>query len=180
MNRRHLLTAAACALVLPSSGFAPFAFADDDISKNLVNDPNEGWTIYGPQTNKRIKDANVQGGAAIEVVIPHNGGNNWDTAAQVTINKKVSKGDKIVAAAWLKTKGDPASATLHMRLQVNAAPYTAYGEQDVTVGSDWQLYSLEATADQDYAANSTVLVIHLNTGKQTIDLGPAFILDMGA
>lgn len=180
MNRRYLLTATACALVLPSSGLATFAFADDDISKNLVNDPNEGWTIYGPQTNKRIKDANVQGGAAIEVVIPHAGGNNWDAASQVNITKKVSKGDKIVAAAYLKTKDTGASATLHMRLQVNSAPYSAYGEQDVTITSDWQLYSLEATADQDYAANSTVLVIHLNTAKQIIDLGPAFVLDMGA
>ena len=175
MNRRFLLIAAACA-----TAFAPAAFADDDISKNLVSNPNEGWSIYGAQTNKTIKDSTVQGGMASEVNVPHTGGNNWDASAQVNITRKVIKGDKIVAAVWLKSKTDTgAAATLHMRLQVNAAPYSAYGEQDVTVGSDWKLYSLEAKADQDYSANTSVLVIHLNTGKQTIDLGPAFVLDMG-
>ena len=174
MNRRFLLMAGACMLAV-----APAAYADEDANRQLINDPNEGWTIYGPQTHKNIKDAGVQGGTAIEVKIPHAGGNAWDASCQVNITKKVSKGDKILAAVYLKSKTDSgAAATLHMRLQVNAAPYAAYGEQDVTVGSDWQLYSLEVTADQDYAANTTVLVMHLNTGKQTIDLGPAFILDL--
>ena len=174
MNRRFVMMAGACALA-----FAPLARAEDDISKNLVNDPNEGWTIYGPQTHKNVKDSGVQGGTAIEVKIPHAGGNAWDAACQINITKKIAKGDKIVAAVWLKAKADSGAAVLHMRLQVNAAPYAAYGEQDVTVGPDWQLYSLEATADQDHAASTTVLVIHLNTGKQTVDLGPAFVLDMG-
>lgn len=175
MNRRFLLIAGACMLAL-----APAAYADDDISQKLINNPSDGWAVYGPQSHKLIKDAAVQGGSAIEVKVPHDGGNPWDTSAQATITKKVVKGDKIVAAVWLKSKNDGgAASTLHMRLQVNAAPYSAYGEQDVTVGADWQLYSLEATADQDYAANSTVLVLHLNTAKQVIDLGPAFILDMG-
>jgi hypothetical protein len=154
------------------------AQADDDITKHLISNPNVGsWLIYGPtQTNKKIKDAQVQGGNAIEASAT-GVGQPYASAAQVDVTQKIMKGDHIVCAVWLKAK-DPATATLHGRLQINSAPYTGLAEKDFTINDQWQLYTLEADADQDYDKGKLVFAVHLNGAKQTVDLGPAFVLNM--
>lgn len=174
MNRRHLLMGAACAAV-----FANRASAQDDISKKLINEPG-AWNIYGAaQTNKRVKDDKVQGGQAMEIKIATAGGNPWDAAAESAITGKISKGDKIVAAVWAKSKtADNAPAHLNMRMQISSPPYDSFGEKPISVGPDWQMQTYEFTASEDHAPKTAALTIHLNTGKQTIYLGPAFILNM--
>jgi hypothetical protein len=174
MNRRHLLTGAACTAV-----FASRAFAQDDILKKLINQPL-AWNIYGPaQTNRRIKDDKVQGGQAMEIKIAGAGGNPWDVAAESPITGKITQGNKVVAAVWMRSKTpDNSPANLTLRMQVSAPPYTSFAEKPVSVGPDWQMQMLELTATEDHPANTCSLTIHLNTGKQTVYLGPAFILNM--
>ena len=158
--------------------FAAPVQAQDDITKHLASNPNVGsWQIYGTaQTNKKIKDAQVQGGNAVEASAT-GVGQPYAAAAQVDITQKISKGDHVVCAVWLKAK-DPATATLHGRLQINSAPYTALSEKDFNVTDQWTLYKLEADADQDYDKGKLVFAVHLNGAKQTVDLGPAFVLNM--
>lgn len=180
MNKRNLLIGGGSLLAFVFLAFAaaPFAFAQDDISKQLINDPNTGWTVYGPQTHKKVKDKNVQGGAAVEVSINAAGGQPWDVAAQVPITGNISKGDHIVAAAWLKaTTASGAPADLTMRIQTNTAPYDAVAEKHQSVQGGWQLYSLETIASRDCAKDACVLVVHLASAKQVVDLGPAFVLN---
>lgn len=179
MNRRQILTGAAGLLVAPVV-FPMVASAEDDISKNLINKPEDGWVIYGPQTNKVVKDKAAQGGRAIEVKITSASGNMWEAAAQTAIIKPIKSGDKIMGAAWLRSVTENgARANLNLRLQINSAPYTELGQTSISVGPEWQLYPIEAVATKDYAANSTVMVIHLASAKQTIYLGPGFVLDLG-
>ncbi|MGZ3297632.1 MAG: hypothetical protein ACXU8O_01345 [Asticcacaulis sp.] len=154
------------------------ARADDDITKHLANIPNVGAYQFGGAQSKKIKDPAVQGGAAVEVSAA-GGGNPWDVSASVDVTKKVVKSDHIVCALWLKAvSADGQPVKLHGRLQINSAPYSAVGEQDFNVTSQWQLYSMEMTADQDYAPGKLVFTVQLNTAKQTVDLGPAFVLDL--
>ncbi len=168
-------TAMACALFAMSSP----ARADDDITKHMVSNPNVGaYQIYGNETNKKIKDAAVQGGNAVEISAT-GVGQSYEAAAQVEISQKLTKGDHIVCAVWIKGKAaDGSQAKLHGRLQINTAPYTAVGETDFAVTDTWQMYTLETDADQDYDKGKLVFVLHVNSAKQTVDLGPAFVLNM--
>jgi len=177
MNRRHLLMGA-CALIATPAFVRP-AFADDDIAQKLINEPGS-WNIYGTgQTNKRVKDANVQGGQAMEVKIAGNGGNPWDAAAESQITGAIKAGDPLVIAVWMRSKReDNSPANLTLRLQVSSPPYDSFGDKQISVGPDWEMQTLEITASGDHAPKSSALTIHLNTGKQTIYLGPAFILNM--
>lgn len=154
------------------------ARAQDDITKHLVSNPNVGsWQVYGAQqTNKKVKDAQVQGGTAIEASAT-GVGESYASAAQVEVTQKVMKGDHLVCAVWLKAKSPP-TATLHGRLQINSAPYTAVAESDLNVTDQWQLLTVEGDADQDYDKGKLVFAVHLNGAKQTVDLGPAFVLNM--
>lgn len=169
MKRRDFLTATACALAFTAMP----AFADD----KLINDPSSGWQVYGQQTNKRVKDAAVQGGYAIEVKIPAKGANPWDSAAQTDVTGDIKKGDKILIAVWLKAKTEDGSpANLNVRMQINSAPYTSLVEATQSVGPDWKMYTLVTTATQDYAKKTVVVAVHLAGAKQTVYLGPAFVL----
>jgi hypothetical protein len=174
MNRRLVLMGAAC-----TAAFATRAFAQDDILKKLINRPGD-WTVFGSaQTNKHIKDAKVQGGNAIEVKVAGNGGNPWDAVAINAITGKIAKGDRVVAAVWMRsqtTDGAPVNLTLQM--QVSTPPFTAFAQKPIIVGPDWQMQMLEYVATEDHAPNTSSLSINLNTGKHTIYLGVAYILNM--
>ncbi len=175
-----LVTAAAAVLAL---ALAPItARAADDITKQLVNNPSAGsWIAYGQQTSKHVKDAGVQGGQAFEVQVTAAGPNSYATAAQQDLTGDIRKGDKLIAILWLKTNSPDATPTpLHVRIQVNSAPYAGVMEGDVTITNTWQRYPLQGVADADHPKNSAVLVVHLGQARQTIDLGPAFVVDMGA
>jgi hypothetical protein len=154
------------------------AHAQDDIVKHLISNPNVGsWQFYGQQqTNKKISDPAVQGGTAIEATAT-GVGNPYDAAGQVEVNQKIVKGDHIMCAVWLKAKTPPAT-TLHSRLQINTAPYTGLTETDFQITDQWKLYTMEVDADQDYAKGKLVFTVQLNGAKQTVDLGPAFVLNM--
>ncbi len=164
--------------IVTAFAFAAPVQAQDDITKHLVNNPNVGsWQIYGStQTNKKIKDTQVQGGNAVEASAT-GVGESYASAAQVDVNQKIMKGDHIICAVWVKAKV-PATARLHARLQINAAPYTAVTEGDLNATDQWQLLSIEGDADQDYDKGKLVFAVHLNGAKQTVDLGPAFVLNM--
>ena len=79
---------------------------------------------------------------------------------------------------WLKAKSDSGSVRIPGRLQINEAPYRAIGETSFNPGPEWNMYTLETTADADYDKGKLVFVVHLNTGKQVVHLGPAFVLNM--
>ena len=175
MNRRHVLITGACALAVPA-----IARAQDPITQKFINKPEDGWTIYGPQTDKTVKDKDINGGRAIEVKIASANGNIWEAAAQTAIIKPIKKGDKILGVVNLRAateSGGPAS--LNLRLQINTAPYSDFGQKSISVGPTWQQYAIDTVAPQDYAANTTVMVIHLASGKQSIFLGPGIVLNMG-
>lgn len=154
------------------------AYAQDDIVKHLISNPNVGsWQFYGQQqTNKKIPDPAVQGGTAVEATAT-GVGEPYAAAGQVEINQKITKGDHIMCAVWLKAKTPPAT-TLHSRLQINSAPYTALTESDFSITDQWKLYTMEIDADQDYDKGKLVFTVQLNGAKQTVDLGPAFVLNM--
>jgi len=174
---KTLIAAAAFAFAL-----TPMAVrADDDIVKHLINNPNTAsWIAYGSQTSKKVSDSTVQGGAAFEVTVTQAGPQPYATAAQQDITGPIKKGDKLLIALWLKTTTpDNSPSTLHVRMQLNAAPYTGIAEGDVTVGNAWKLYSVQGVADADHAKGTAALAVHLGNAKQVVDLGPAFVLDMG-
>ncbi len=172
-----IISVMAAAAMLIAAPFA--AHAEDDITKRLVSNPNIGsYQIYGSgQTNKKVKDASVQGGQAVEIKATGNG-NPWDGAAQVEVNQKITKGDKLVCAIWLKGKSDSGTVRVPGRLQINEAPYRAVADTSFDLTSEWKMYTLEAIADADYEKGKLMFVVQLNTGKQVVHLGPAFVLNM--
>jgi len=175
-----ILTAAAATLALALAPMIAHA-KDDDILKHLVNSPNAAsWIAYGSQASKQIKDPAVQGGGAFEVQVTAVGPQPYTTAAQQDITGPIKKGDKLIVVLWIKAAASAASPTpLHVRMQVNSGSYDGILDQDVNVTNSWDRYVLQGVSAADHPKGSAVLMVQLGQAKQTIDFGPAFVLDMG-
>jgi hypothetical protein len=158
------------------------AAAQNDISKQIINVPSPAaFTIYGlPDKPKVRKDASVQGGQALRVAVPGKGATPYAVGLSAPVTKAVRKGDKLVLAFWARfDKAEGTSVNIaNAAVQLAAAPYTAFFGKPVDIGPDWKLYSIEGIADRDYAAGELAVSMHLATGKQVVDLGPIFLLDL--
>src|SRR3954470_2353527 len=178
-------------LTMTALAFSPAAAqqsADDDILSHVISVPNpRAYRVDGTQNGAQSQvrnDASVQGGKALRVQVPARSTQTWDTAVSVPINRAVHAGDNLVLAFWARLEqGDNGATTASLpynSVQLSAAPYTAMFTGGVTVTPQWQMFEIHGQAARDYAAGALNVSIHLATGHQTIDIGPVFLLDMGA
>lgn len=163
---------------VPASAVAAQA---DDIASKIINDPFAPQ-IVGAKSSIR-SDSKVQGGKALRVVVAAKGKNNWDAFASSPIQKPVKAGDKLVLAFWARLeKGEDGATTSTLPftgVQVSSPPWPSLFSEAVQIGPEWKLHQLKGKADRDYAAGTIGVSIHLANAKQTVDLGPLFVLDMG-
>ena len=176
MRSRLLLTALCLGIATPAS-----AAQGDDITSKIINDPSAPQVV-GAKTSVR-NDDKVQGGKALRIVVPAKGKNNWDAFASSPIQKPVRAGDNLVLAFWArleKGEGGATSSTLPFTgVQVSSPPYPSLFNEAVQVGPEWKLHQVKGKADKDHAAGTLGVSIHMANAKQTIDLGPVFVLNMG-
>ena len=156
--------------------------AAQDVSKQIINEPSPGaFTIYGLREAPKVrKDAAVQGGQALRVAVPGKSDTPFSIGLSTPVKKAVKKGDRLVLAFWARfDKAEGASAKIaNVSVQLAAPPYSSFFAKDVDIGPEWKMYSVEGVADRDYAAGELAIAMHLATGKQVIDLGPIFLLDL--
>jgi len=169
------------AIAIAVAAVAAPATAQDDILSKIINDPGAP-EVTGAKTSVR-DDPAVQGGKALRVQVPKKGANAWDVSLRSPINKPVKAGDKLLLAFWARLdKGEngATSASLpYNAVQLAQAPYTGVFTDGVTIGPEWKMYEVKGQADKDYAAGTLNATIHLATGKQVVDLGPVFVLNLG-
>lgn len=165
------------------AAFAVPSLAGDDIASKIVNDPNTGWSAYGPGASGTFyTDDTVQGGVAERLTIAATGANAWDAGASIAVAKPLKAGDVLLLAFWAKAETPPAgAATMDFlaNIQNNAAPYNSLGSATVHVGAQWKMYFFVAVADKDYQAGQVGAQLQLAGARQVIDLGPLFILNYG-
>ena len=159
--------------------------ADDDIASKIINiPPPEALRVDGLRAKPKVrKDEAVQGGKALRIAVPGKGDNAWAVSASNPIQKPVKAGDLIVLAFWARlVEGDNGATTATLpynAVQLASAPYTALFTGAAEIGPEWKLHELRGRADKDYAAGALNVSLHLATAKQTVDLGPVFVLNMG-
>lgn len=155
------------------------AAAQDELE--IINNPAEPQ-VTGAAPKMR-DDPAVQGGKALRIAVRGKGANPWDVAVETVIQQPVKAGDSLLFAFWARLaegEGGAASATLpYNAVQLSAAPYTGLFAAPVTIGPEWQLHEVRGKAEADHAAGTLKATIHLATAKQTVDLGPLFVVNLG-
>lgn len=157
--------------------------AAQTMADEIVNTPGLGAvTVTGlQQPPKVIKDAKVQGGQALRIAIPGADKDVWRISLGTPIVKAVKKGDRLVLAFYARVEhADQPTVTLpYNAVQLSHEPWTAVFSGPVTIGPDWKMVSVTGTADRDHPANDLMVSVHLATGKQVLNVGPVFVLDLG-
>ncbi|HVJ00383.1 MAG TPA: hypothetical protein VM657_15095 [Sphingomonas sp.] len=157
----------------------------DDIVDKIVNNPNpQAFEIYNaPEPARVVTAKSVQGGHALRVEIPGADAKPWAISLSDPIEKPVKKGDKLVLAFYARAaKSAAADGGAHLPnngVQLAKAPYTGIFGGPVDITSEWKMYNLQGVADRDYAAGELAVSMHLASGKQTLEFGPIFVLDLG-
>lgn len=181
----YKLSVAFFALVLGLTAARAADAQGDDIMNKLVNAPSvKSWVASGlSQWPQLIADPAVQGGQALRVAIPAKGANPWSIAVDVSIVKPVKAGDVILAAFWARAEvpaeGQQTAIISGIRVQNVGAPYGAFAQDQADVTAKWAMYYASGVADKDYKPGTIKLTLQLGAAKQTIDLGPVFVLDFG-
>jgi len=169
------------AVSLLAFAFAGAAFAQSDLAKKIINDPGSP-TVDGAKA-RLVDDATAAGGKALRVTVAKKGQNNWDSVVESTIGKPVKAGDRLVLTVEAKSVKGPDATTAasipYVAVQQIAAPYKALFSGQVPLTSDWKLHQFEGRADKAYPAGTLKATIQIGNARQTIDLGPAVVVNMG-
>ena len=183
MKTFAVLTAVAA---LSMAAAAPVYAADQGIMKYAINKPSTAWNVYGPgQTNAAVKDKGVIGGGGVRVqVTGPTPDTPWANSAGQAVGGKIAKGDVITIAFWAKAEpvdGGTATANItSVRVQQAAEPWGGIVEGRVAVTSgDWQIYTVSGSAGMDAEKGGAGVALHLGSAKQTVVLGPLFVLNFG-
>jgi hypothetical protein len=172
-----LSLAATQARAQPASG--------EDLTDRVISWPvPSAYRVDGVRNKPPVRsDKDVQGGKALRVEVPGKAANAWAVAVAVPIRKAVKSGDKLILAFWARLeKGEngATSTTLpYNAVQMSSAPYTALFAGPATIDSTWKLHQIEGRANANYPADTLNVSIQLATAKQTVDVGPVFVFDMG-
>lgn len=181
MFNRILGAAAAVLIVIAPS--ASSTAQDDDILQYLVNNPNvDSWQVLGVARPARPQRADgVLGDRAVRITARRSA-QPWDVAAQMPVSGEIKQGDTILLAVWARLAVAPdgaQSSRIPLRVQENTPPYTALAEDAGSVGPAWGMIYASGVATKDHAAGSTSLSVHLAGADQTVELGPALLLNFG-
>ncbi|HTN40854.1 MAG TPA: hypothetical protein VLZ84_06860 [Asticcacaulis sp.] len=157
----------ASGLILPSASYAQSA-------ETPILAATADWYINSPGPHQSINDSKVEGGKAVEVKTPGTGG-IWEVGALRGVDGAIAKGDHIIASIWVKSDV-PAKAIFRIEARADIA---RVGETSIDIGSDWSQQTLDFVATDNYPAGTTQVALLLNSGKQTIDLGPISVVNKG-
>jgi hypothetical protein len=168
-----------------SAAAAPPPAAADDIASRIISTPApSAFRLDGaPGRGSVRRDPAVQGGRALRVQVPGRSEQPWSIAVAVPITGAVRAGDTLILAFWARLeRGDDGATSAQLpynAVQMAAAPYTALFTGGATIGPEWRMHEIRGRADRDYAAGELNVSMHLATARQTVDIGPVFVLNMG-
>lgn len=97
------------------------------------------------------------------------------------VMKPVRKGDKIVIAFWARaTETDGGLPGKIGRVQLEETPVVrTIFEKSFDIGAEWKMYQFSGTVANDYKPRALNAALHIDSVKQTLDIGPVFVFDYG-
>ena len=152
------------------------------IFDKAVNKPGIGWEVYGAnQSAKQVAAADVPGGGAVRVQVTRAGEHAWDVGAGYPSVKGIAAGDTILVMVFLRAPDAKTGAGVPLPISAGEsdAPYTTITNENVQVGPAWKRYYASGIAAKSLPAGKARISLQLGGAKQVIEMGPAFLLDLG-
>jgi hypothetical protein len=150
----------------------------------LISNPaNKEWPVYGTGGNHSVVPSpNIPGtgGTALLVKTMAAAAQPFDVGASIAITEAIKEDDILLVGVLARTApGGTADGTskLGIRVQLNEAPYTGFGDNVLTLGPTWKLLQLKTQASTDIPAGKGAVALHFGTAAQAIEVGQIFVLN---
>ena len=148
----------------------------------LIAQPGaEGWEIYGVDAKaKTVRELPGDTARVIRVAKP--GANAWDIGANMKTGLPTEAGDVLLAAVWARAAKLPrgeSSVSLPLYIQQQGGDYETFQTSNAQVTGEWELHYVHATLPRAFRQEEVGASMHFATGKHTIELGPAYLMNLG-
>ncbi|KQS56459.1 hypothetical protein ASG17_10750 [Brevundimonas sp. Leaf363] len=182
-HKSKFLAAALMAFATLAVSAAPSSARQDDIMSHIMGQPSLAWNVIGLRRPARARPAaEVPGGQAVRIEAKQSA-NQWDISAGMPVTGDIHAGDVLMLAVWARVETPPEGQTTArlpaVMIQQNAAPYSPVISGGVNLTSEWKLHFVTGTSPVDRPNGNAGVTIHLANANQTIDLGPAFVFNLG-
>lgn len=150
----------------------------------LISNPaSKDWVVFGTNGNhSNVPAPNIPGtgGTALLVKTTAASAQPYDVGASVPITEDIKEGDVLLVGVLARTApGGTADGTskLGIRVQLNEAPYSGFGDNVLTLGPTWKLLQLKTQANADIPAGKGAVALHFGSAAQAIEVGQIFVLN---
>lgn len=151
----------------------------------LISNPsNKDWPVFGTNGNHSVVPSpNIPGtgGTALLVKTTAASAQPYDVGASIPITEEIKEDDILLIGVLARTGpgGGTADSTskLGIRVQLNEAPYTGFGDNVLTLGPTWKLLQLKTQASTGIPAGKGAVALHFGTAAQAIEVGQIFVLN---
>lgn len=148
----------------------------------LINDPTRlDWAVFGPgQSSKSVKDASFPGGGALQITVPEAGATLYDVGTNAPITAPIKRGQTLVVSFYARTvsaETPSGRGKIGVRFQLNAAPYSGFGDTTLDIDTGWKLYEVTGKATTDIAMGAGVVGFQLAGAKQVIEIAQTIVVE---
>jgi len=124
---------------------------DEQLPGSLMNDPRDlVWQTQGSMSVKGVQNDDIPGGgAARRYEVKSKGPELWSNQTYVPLLSAIARGDVVTVGFYARTVSADTSdgkGVIGVRVQENAAPYSGFADDTLSVGTDWKWYEVSGTA----------------------------------
>ena len=190
------LSATICAGLLATTGIMPLPAAAQDsemlnaldaqLPGDLVNDPSRiDWQSYGADLNaSAVVDESIPGGgAARRFEIKRAAEFIYTAGTNIPLVEAVNRGETVTIGFYaraVEADTDDGKGVVRVRFQRNAEPYPGFGEQTLSIGTEWEWYEVSAEAEQKLRTKDGIVAIQFGRTRQIIEIGQAIVVSGAA
>lgn len=155
---------------------------EEQLPGTLVNDPSRiDWDSYGPEFYaESIKDDSIPGGGAARRFHVNQATEFIYTAGtNIPLIRNVKRGDTITIGFWARTveaATPDGKGVLRVRFQEDSPPYPGFGEETLSIGTDWEWYEVSAIAEQALPRKIGIVALQFGRTKQVLEIGQAIVI----
>lgn len=150
----------------------------------LISNPaNKDWPVFGTNGNHSVVPSpNIPGtgGTALLVKTTTASAQPYDVGASIPITEEIKKDDILLIGVLARTAPSgtaDGTSKLGIRVQLNEAPYSGFGDNVLTLGPTWKLLQLKTQASTSIPAGKGAVALHFGTMAQAIEVGQVFVLN---
>lgn len=155
---------------------------DAQLPGDLVNDPSRiDWQSYGAdlEASAIVDDSIPGGGAARRFEIKRAAEFIYTAGTNVPLTRKVARGEQVTIGFYARTveaDTDDGRGVVRVRFQENAAPFPGFGEETLSIGTEWEWYEVTAEAELALGTRDGIVAIQFGRTRQILEIGQAIVV----